>query len=535
MTRLVAAVGLSALLLATAVTAAPADTPPAGRWKFRLDEQGGTVTFLFAFTQSDGKWVGDFLSASAKLKQEPKFTTVQVNGDNLKFTLAFGDQEFLSFDGVVAKDGKKMTGSVSQFGGPLRVTELLPSQLKKLDDPIELAREDLAQLEAGPELFAAGYTVLGQAAAKKLPAEEVRGVADRLVKASAGYGSRWERTVALKLATTLAGQEGHAVVALDQARRAERMLGDDSPAPLQMEIFGTLARVAEKAGKPDEAKKYAAMVQKLETRDYAEFAKTALSFTPEPFKARKAKSDRAVLVEVFTGSECAPCAAVDLAAQGLLRAFQPSDVVVLEYHLPVSGPDPLMSQDGLERFETYGLRAAPSVRVNGKPGPPVPGPAAEAQEKYKELRKLVEEQLETPAPVKLTLTATPGEKGITAKATVNDLATPGERTVLRFVLVEPRVRFAGQSGVRYHANVVRAVPGGVKGFPLTKKSHEQTVTIDKAEVRSKLDKFLDDFVKTEGEFPKPDRPLALENLKLVALVQNDATGEVLQAVQVDIK
>ena len=84
-------------------------------------------------------------------------------------------------------------------------------------------------MEAGPELFDAGFAVLGQAAAKKVPAEEVRGVADRLVKAAAGYGPRWERTVALRLATTLADQEGHAEVALDQARRAERMLGDDSP------------------------------------------------------------------------------------------------------------------------------------------------------------------------------------------------------------------------------------------------------------------------------------------------------------------
>jgi hypothetical protein len=532
MIRLVAAGVLPVLLLAAATAA---DAPPTGRWKFRLDEQGGAVTFLFNFAQSDGKWVGDFLSASAKLKQEPKFTSVQVTGDNLKFTLAFGDQEFLSFDGVVAKDGKKITGSVSQFGGPLRVTELLPSQLKTLDDPIELAREDLVQMEAGPELFATGYAVLGQAAAKQLPAEEVRGIVDRLVKASAGYGPRWERTVALRLATTLAGQEGHAAVALDQARRAERMLADDSPATLQMEVFGTLARVAEKAGKSDEAKKYAAMVQKLEARDFADFAKTALRFTPEPYKGRKGKGDRAVLVEVFTGTECAPCAAVDLAAQGLIRSFQPAEVIVLEYHLPVSGPDPLMSQDGLERFESYGLRAAPSVRINGKAGPPVPGAAAEATEKYKELRKLVEEQLEAPAPVKLTLTATPGEKGTTARATVSGLEKPGERTVLRFVLVEPRVRFAGQSGVRYHAHVVRAVPGGVKGFPLTKESQDQTVTIDKAEVRAKLEKFLDEFAKQEGEFPKPDRPLALDNLKLVALVQNDATGEVLQAVQVDLK
>src|SRR5439155_17759191 len=99
----------------------------------------------------------------------PQFGAVAVAGDALRFSLKFGDREFISFDGVVAKDGKKITGSVSQFGGPLKLTELYPSKLKKLDDPIELAREDLSQRDAGPEVFDTGFTVLGQAAAKKLP------------------------------------------------------------------------------------------------------------------------------------------------------------------------------------------------------------------------------------------------------------------------------------------------------------------------------------------------------------------------------
>ena len=42
-------------------------------------------------------------------------------------------------------------------------------------------------------------------------------------------------------------------------------------------------------------------------------------------------------------------------------------------------------------------------------------------------------------------------------------------------------------------------------------------------------------LKEEGDFPHADRPLAFANLKLITFVQNDATGEVLQAVQVDLK
>jgi hypothetical protein len=128
-----------------------------------------------------------------------------------------------------------------------------------------------------------------------------------------------------------------------------------------------------------------------------------------------------------------------------------------------------------------------------------------------------------------------GEKGgYSAKATVSDLDAPGEKVMLRFVLAEDRVRYAGGNGLRYHHMVVRAMPGGAKGFPLTKKSVEQTVSVNPDDVRATLNKYLDDFAKQEGPFPRSDRPLALRNLKLVALVQNDATKEIMNAVQVDL-
>jgi hypothetical protein len=60
------------------------------------------------------------------------------------------------------------------------------------------------------------------------------------------------------------------------------------------------------------------------------------------------------------------------------------------------------------------------------------------------------------------------------------------------------------------------------------------VTFDPEAIRADLTKYLDNFAKTEGAFPHPERPLALKNLKLIAFVQNDATREVLHAVQVDV-
>jgi hypothetical protein len=531
-----AAACLALLFLAEAAQA----QGPAGRWKLRVTQEAQTITFLVALTESDGKWVGDFLGSSVELQREPKFGAVEVSGDSVRFTLLFGGREFVSFDGVLAKDGKKLSGSVSQFGGPLRLTDLYPSKLKKVDDVVELAREDVAQVEGGDALFEAGFAVLAQAAAKKLPLEEVRGIADKLAKAAGGYGGRWERTTALKLATTLAGQAGFADVALAQARRAERMLTDDSPTPIQMEVLDTLAAVMTKAGKPDEAKKYAAMVQQFETKDYAEFVKTGLGFTPEPYKGRKAKSDRAVLVEAVTTSESASALPFELASVGLARTYKPTEAIVVQYHVlvPRIPPDPLASPEIMERARHYQeqLESLPTVFVNGKVRPTAAKGPPSAKDWYGELRDGIEKQLETPATVKLALTVTPGEKGaFTAKAAVSDLEAPGEKVRLRFVLTEERVRYAGASGARYHSYVARAVPGDPKGYALTKKAHEQAVTIDPTEVRAKLGKFLDDFAKSGGEFLRPDRPLALTNLKLVAFVQNDATGEVLQAVQADVK
>lgn len=533
-TLLCAALFAATLLTGTAL-AAPDESPVAGRWKFRITQGEETITFLFAFSQSDGKWVGDFLGSSAKLKAEPTVERLDVTADKVRFAVLFGGREFINFDGALAKDGKKLSGSFNQFGGPLQLTEMYPSKLKKADDPVELAREALQQLDAGPALFDAGFAVLSQAAAKKLTADEVRQVVDKLAKASAGYGSRWDNATGLKIAGVLADQDGYSEIALTQIRRAERTLSDDAPVAQQMEVFDTLARVLTKAGKPDEAKKYAASVAKLEARDFAESTKETRTFKAEPFAGRKGKSDRVAVIEVFTGAECPPCVAVDVACDALLACYKPTELIVLNYHFHVPAPDPLTSFDGMDRAGFYAeqITGAPSVFFNGKAGPKGGGPIAAGKAKFAEFRAELDKQLETPAAAKLTLSVTPGDKGLTAKATA-EVDAPGEKVMLRFAVVEERVRYRGGNGVRYHSAVVREMPGTAKGQPLTKKTQDVTATIDVAELRGKLSKYLDDYAKTEGEFPRPDRPLALTNLKLVAFVQNDATGEILQAVQVNL-
>ena len=531
-----------AVLAAAAALARPADPAPAaplaGNWKLIVPiDRGEEVLMLIAFAEKDAKWTAEYLGSSVELKVKPTVSAVSVDGDAVRFTLAFMDRELVSFDGTLGKDKKKLNGSLSVLGGRLRTTTLYPSKLTKLDDEFAIAREALDQIDDGPELFDIAFAVLGRAGAKKLPADEARGVVERVTKSAAAFGPRWERDTALRLVEVLAAQDGLGELAVAQAKRAERLLTDDDSAATRLLVTEAVIAALAKAGKADEEKPYRAQLAKLEARDFAEYSKTHPPFKAEAFAGRKAKSDRAAVVELFTGAECPPCVGVDLAFDALLKTYPPADVIGLQYHFHVPGPDPLTSSDGMERARYYGdqIEGAPTMFISGKLGTDSGGPVAAAEKFYTKFVADLNPILEKPAGVKLALAVTKGEKGAySAKATVTELAAPGEKVMLRFVLAEERVRYTGGNGIRYHHMVVRALPGGAKGVALTKKEQEQTITVEPEAVRSALTKYLDDFAKNEAPFPRPARPLALRNLKLVALVQNDTTKEILHAVQADL-
>ena len=328
----------------------------------------------------------------------------------------------------------------------------------------------------------------------------------------------------LVIAQLLSIQDGYTKVAVTYARQAERMLDPKEKKTTYNLVLEVLATALEKDGKADEAKEVRSRVKKTNLEK------------PEPFAGRKSKSDRIVLVELFTGAECPPCVAADKAFDALGKAFKPGEVILLEYHLHVPGPDPLTNPATISRSRFYKdvVEGTPTILLNGKPGPEGGGPAEAGPEVYDTFAEAVEPLLEKPAGAKIALTAKKKGNKIDIRADVTDAAKTGDEVRLRLVLVEDEVSYKGGNKVATHHHVVRAFPGGTEGTVLKDKTTKKTVTVDLDDVRKEANDHLD-LVAKKAAFPNKERPMEMKKLKIVAFVQDDDSGEILQATQVDVK
>ena len=142
--------------------------------------------------------------------------------------------------------------------------------------------------------------------------------------------------------------------------------------------------------------------------------------------------------------------------------------------------------------------------------------------------------LDKPAPMKITATATRTGQTINIKTDVTDLAEPGPDIRLRVALVEETVAYTGGNRASRYVQVVRHFAGGVAGTPMKAKSASNKFSVELDTVRKNIKTYLDR-VNENKPFPNKDRPLDLKKLRVVAFVQNDETGEILNAVQVDVK
>jgi hypothetical protein len=558
-------VGLAVLAAAGAVIgvaalARAADSPFNGTWKVTVLSQGQEISVcVVQVAGSPDKPRGKFVAGLPDSPlQKATLGPLTVKGQTLQFTLTGNDTDFVIQAAAPRGEDrpKRLRGTLTVRGNvePLQLEQTEDKELdpqkavRRMEGLAELQEagrlkgaEQVAKLKGLQEKYAgkpAGLLVsqiLFQAEVReKASADELRGAAERYLKEAAGYGPQLEANAAYQVAQGAARADKNSPLALDYARKAAQLVGEGAPPAQLAAVLKVLAKALRDAGKADEAKEVGDRLAKVEDTLDKEFLKTAVPFKPEPFGGRKGESTRVVLVELFTGAQCPPCVAADIAFDAALETFKPADAVFLEYHLHIPRPDPLTNADSEAREKYYKeVEGTPTVFIDGKVTQPLGGYRQHGKARYETLRAAVGKEMETAKGAKVKLNVKRDGDKLNLEAQVSDLKKTGDKVRLRFVLVEDVVRYPGSNGQRLHHHVVRGFPGGVEGQALTEKSATKTATVSLGELRKSLEGYLKEADK-RAAFPDDERPLRLEHLKVVAFVQDDEDRSVLQVTQADV-
>ncbi|MBX9581174.1 MAG: hypothetical protein K2X87_12765 [Gemmataceae bacterium] len=398
-----------------------------------------------------------------------------------------------------------------------------------------------------PAALDAAVALLRSAEKAKVTPAEAGKLAALVVKQAAPYGPRYSRPAAVELADTLVRSKEFAALALGPIAPVARALTDKDPAATRFDILSTYKAALEAAGKDAEAKSAGEQLDSLDAALDKEYLAAVPPFKVDAHPGRKdPAANRVAVLELFTGAQCPPCVAADVAFDAAQKAYSPADVVLLQYHLHIPGPDPLTNPAAVARWGYYqklfpydpaagtGVIGTPTTVFNGKQEARENGGGGSmeaAAGKFGQYRAALNRLLEQASPVKVSGTATRSGDKLEIAAEVTG-APAGAR--LRLVVVEETVKYVGSNKVRFHHQVVRAMPGGADGVEVKEGAFRHTAAVDLGEVRKGLVKYLDEYAATERPFPKPDRPLALDKLGVVALVQDDATGEILQAARIGV-
>jgi hypothetical protein len=180
------------------------------------------------------------------------------------------------------------------------------------------------------------------------------------------------------------------------------------------------------------------------------------------------------------------------------------------------------------------VRGTPTAVFNGKAEPSSGGGVAGASTLYQQYREIIDPLLDAQPGPRIQAKAVRDGDTIAIQVELSRVKEPGPELKLRLFLVEEQIRFGGGNGIRFHHQVVRAMPGGPEGMPVLEATSKHTATVNLSTLRRELSSYLDRYAAEQRPFPNMDRPLGLEHLRLIALVQDDQSHEILQAQQLDI-
>jgi len=255
-----------------------------------------------------------------------------------------------------------------------------------------------------------------------------------------------------------------------------------------------------------------------------EAKKAELPFHPKTFKPSGKWNGKAALVELFTGSECPPCVAADLGFDGVLEAFDEKYAIVLEYHLPIPRPDPMMNPATKLRAGYYGARSTPTTLFEGEKKLGGGGGKGNAENKFNDYSEEVKKIIAQTPNVKLKVNAS--LKSDIVKVTWSS-DKKLENVDYNFALVQEEVKHKGGNGVAHHKMVVR---------DFVTLGTQKTVSFNLTESEKTTETYLHDYEKErEFKFEILQNKIDRSQLKIVFFMQDKETKEILNAVICDVK
>lgn len=252
-----------------------------------------------------------------------------------------------------------------------------------------------------------------------------------------------------------------------------------------------------------------------------------LPFRPEPFQPGPNWKGKTVLAELFTGSECPPCVGADLAFDGLIESYGREYLAVLEYHLPIPGPDPMMNAASQRRARFYGVNSTPTVVFDGTERRVGGGSRQMAGEKYNEFAALVNAKIAAQPDVRLKASAElSGDEVRIRFSTDKDLLGVD----YQFALVQAEEKYRGGNGIVFHKMVVRDFATLDREKAREKKFRFRISQAEKDAEASLLEHEKDNNVTFKEKHSAIDR----SRLYVVFFLQDGLTKNVLNSVVAEV-
>jgi hypothetical protein len=255
-----------------------------------------------------------------------------------------------------------------------------------------------------------------------------------------------------------------------------------------------------------------------------------LPYHPAPFEAPSNWKAKAVLAELFTGSECPPCVGADLGFDGLIESYPTKYLAILQYHLPIPGPDPMMNPATKLRQDYYGVNSTPTVFIDGTNKMVGGGSRGMAEGKFEQYKAAIDPLLTEAPGVTLGVRASLAGDKVEVAYEIDKAVLGADYHV---VLVQDEEDYKGSNGLQFHKLVVRDI---VTVDPAAPKR----AAFDLAASEQAADAYLTEFEKTytrRPDFKWPTRraKIARQGLKVVFFAQDRESKRVLNAVVAEVR